>query len=207
MTLTLGSRPPWLVAALGPLPAQSGGLRWSFLLASPLLTTALVLAGAYGMARESTWRGAGHVLTLASTLFIILAAAMAVPILVFPRLPPATARLVMLSRLPEDRLNQQAMTLPDPRQRLECALSLYLRTGRPVMFLDRTGNPAIFRPDAEESSRLALPRWLAARPGALPGERRVLAMADLLLIFVILGGLPLVIRDRGHSPPSPRPPG
>ena len=58
MTLTLGSLPPWLVAALGPLPAQSGGLRWSFLLASPLLTTALVLAGAYGMARESTWRGA-----------------------------------------------------------------------------------------------------------------------------------------------------
>lgn len=206
-TLTLGSLPAWLLAALGPLPAQSGGLRWSFLLASPLLTTALLLTSVYGMARESTGRGAGRALTLASILFIILATAMAVPILVFPRLPPATARLVMLSRLPVDRLNRQAMTHPDPRQRLESALSLYMQTGRPVMFLDRTGHPAIYSPDADESSRLAVPRWLAARPGALPGERRVLAVSDLLLIFVILGGLPLAIRSGAHPAPSPRPPG
>ncbi len=207
MTLTLGSLPPWLVAALGPLPARCGGLRWSFLLAAPLLATALLLAGAYGMARQRTGRDAGHVLTLASILFIILATAMALPILVFPRLPPATARLVVLSRLPEDRLSQQAMTLTDPRQRLESALSLYLRTGRPVMFMDRAGNPAIFRPDAEESSSLSLPRWLAARPGALPGERRALAMAVLLLIFALLGGLPLVIRRSANPETYPRPPG
>jgi hypothetical protein len=207
MTLTLGSLPPWLVAALGPLPAQGGGLRWSFLLVSPLLAATLLLASAYGTARKSTGRGAGSDLTLAGILFIILATAMAMPILVFPRLPPATARLVLLSRLPEERLSAQAMSLSDPQRRLEFALSLYLRTGRPAMFLDGTGNPAIFIPGPDESSDLALARWLAARPGALPGERRALALVDLLLIFIILGGLPLVIRSRENPAPSARPPG
>lgn len=193
------------MAALGPLPAGSTGLRWSFLLAAPVLASVLLLAGAYGVGREKHWQGASRVLTLASALFILLGAALAAPLLVFPRLPPTTARLVMLSRLSGEDLGQQAMTLPSPRQRLEAALGLYLRTGRPVMFLDRTGNPAIFSPDAEEASRLALPRWLASRPGVLPGERRLLALMDVLLMLIVLGGLPLVIRRRASLPPAPGP--
>jgi len=194
------------MAALGPLPAGSHALRWSFLLASPLWTTVLLLACAHGVGRERRWQSASRILTLAGSLFILLGVAMAAPILVFPRLPPTTARLVTLSRLPEADLSQQAMTLPDPRQRLEAALGLYLRTGRPVMFLDQTGNPAVFNPDADEASRLALPRWLASRPGALPGERRVMALMDLLLMLLILGGTPLLVRRRTHPGIAPRPP-
>ena len=201
-TLALGSLLSTLLAAFGPGTFDDGGLRWGFLLAGPLLAALFLLACAHETADRGASPPPGYLLTLAGGLVVTYVLGLAMPALVYQRLSPATARLVELSRRPAEELNRRAMTLPDSRQRLESALGLYLRTGRPAMFMDLSGSPAIFQPDGEEAARLALPRWLAARPGALDRERRALAVADATLILGILIGLPLVIRRAGARAPA-----
>lgn len=199
-TLAIGSLLSTAVAAFGPGTFEDGGLQWSFLLAGPLLASLLLLAGVYEAAHHASPPPPPYVLTLAGGLLLLYALGLAMPTLVYQRLSPATTRLVELSRLPAADLNQRAMTMPDSRQRLEAALGLYLRTGRPAMFMDIAGNPAIYRPAGPEASRLAFPRWLAARPGALEPERRIMALADAILIIGTLLGLPLVIRQAAGTP-------
>ena len=193
-TLAVGSLLSTALAAFGPGTFEDGGLQWSFLLAGPLLASLLLLASVYEAADHDSPPPPSYVLTLAGGLLLLYALGLAMPTLLYQQLSPATTRLVELSRLPAADLNQRAMTMPDSRQRLEAALGLYLRTGRPAMFMDIAGNPAIYRPAGPEASRLVFPRWLAARPGALEAERRIMALADAVLIIGTFIGLPLVIQ-------------
>jgi hypothetical protein len=201
-TLAVGSLASTAIAAFGPGTFEDGGLQWSFLLAGPLMASLLLLAGVYETAHQGSPSPPSYLLTLAGGLVLIYALGLAMPTLVYQRLSPAVTRLVELSRRPTAELTQRAMTVPDSRQRHQAALGLYLRTGRPAMFTDIAGNPAIFQPVGEEARRLVLPRWLAARPGALDGERRLMALADAILIIGTLIGLPLVIR-RAAIPSRP----
>jgi hypothetical protein len=192
-TLAAGSLLSTLVVALRPGPFQGDGLSWAFLLAGPLLAALFLLGSVYEVASGPLKPPPGSVLVLAGSLFLFHALGLAMPVLVFQRLSPATTARVELSRHPTAELEIQAMTLPSSRARLEAALGLYLRTGRPARFRDLAGNAAVYKPEGVEANSLGWPRWLAARPGALARERLAMALADAALILSVLLGLAVAI--------------
>ncbi len=202
VTLLAGALPAWFLVALGPAMGSGTLLRWVFLFTAPVICVCYLLMAirAYSLFPH-LGRLAGLAVNLGLMLLILLLAVQALPLLVFPRLPPNTAQLVELSRQPATVLSSRAMGQHAPRQRLEAAIALYLQSGRPAMFMDGSGAPAVFQPGPEQAAKLRFPRWLAGRPGALPAERRLLAVADLALIAWTLLGLPLALRRRRSSRP------
>jgi hypothetical protein len=208
LTLALGSLPAWWMAAVGFLGRDMDPLRWIALFAAPFLAATLLLSTVYFVSRGSEIGPAGtrsrFLLPASGGLFLVLAALLAVPALLFPELPEATLRVLERSGGSLESLKDRALIDPDPRRRLEAAWAHYLRTGYGTVFTDEAGNPVVYEPGETERRRLAAYRWLAVRPGVLPRERRLLAVADVLLIVAVLAAIPLAgILGRRHAVPVP----
>jgi hypothetical protein len=204
MTLALGALPAWWLAAVGYLGREVDPLRWIALFAAPLLAATLLLSTVYFVSRGAEIGPSGSrsrlLLPAAGGLFLILAGLLAVPALLFPKLPEATLRVLERSGGSLDSLRQRALIDPNPRRRLEAAWAVYLRTGYGTVFTDEAGDTLVYEPGEPERRRLAAYRWLAVRPGVLPAERRFLAVVDVLLIIAVLGALPLAgLMGRRHA--------
>lgn len=192
-----GSIPPCLaVGLLAPSLPDLGFLRWVILTAPAAIAGALALVATYYLnqaeqvaaLRPAPSRVAGAALTL----FVIGALTLALPAALFVAVPDST---VIGPLSPGDSrlevLRQRALRHADMRVRVASARTIYLVSGEAAPYRDASRIVVEFSPSTSDLRQVTLRRWMAARPGATPEERRLLAGTALIMVTGVLIGLPV----------------